>query len=35
MQVLKSGLKGEIPETPKKPLIKNIIILNNAVCLSK
>ena len=35
MKVLKSGLKGEIPETPKKPLIKNIIILNNATCLSK
>jgi glycerate 2-kinase len=35
MRVLKSGLKGELPETPKKPLIKNIIILNNTVCLLK
>ena len=35
MQILESGLKGEIPETPKKPLIKNIIILNNTSCLSK
>ena len=35
IHLLESGLKGKIPETPKKPLIKNIIILNNAVCLSK
>ena len=35
MKVLKSGLKGELPETPKKPFIKNIVILNNAACLSK
>ena len=35
IQILKSGLKGEIPETPKKPRIKNIIILNNTSCLSK
>ena len=35
MQILESGLKGEIPETPKKPLIKNIIILNNTSCLLK
>ena len=35
MNVLESGLKGKIPETPKKPLIKNIIILNNFSCLSK
>jgi hydroxypyruvate reductase len=35
IQILKSGLKGEIPETPKKPCIKNIIILNNTSCLSK
>jgi len=35
IQVLESGLKGEIPETPKKPLIKNIVILNNIACLSK
>ena len=35
LHILKSGLKGEIPETPKKPLIKNIIILNNIACLSK
>jgi Putative glycerate kinase len=26
MNVLKSGLNGEIPETPKKPFIKNIIV---------
>ena len=35
IQILKSGLKGEISETPKKPRIKNIIILNNTSCLSK
>ena len=35
IQILESGLKGKIPETPKKPLIKNIIILNNSLCLSK
>ena len=35
IQILKSGLKGEIPETPKKSHIKNIIILNNTSCLSK
>jgi len=33
--VLNSGQKGKIPETPKTPLIKNIIILNNFACLSK
>jgi hydroxypyruvate reductase len=35
MNVLQSGLKDEIPETPKKPLIKNVVILNNIACLSK
>jgi len=35
MDVLKSGLNGTIPETPKKPMMKNIIILNNSTCLSK
>ena len=35
MKVLESGQKGEIPETPKKPTIKNIVILNNFACLSK
>ena len=35
MSVLNSGQKGKIPETPKKPLIKNIVILNNSTCLSK
>ena len=35
MSVLNSGQKGKIPETPKKPLIKNVIILNNSTCLSK
>ena len=33
LSVLKSGLNGERPETPKKPKIKNIILLNNSVCL--
>ena len=35
IQILESGLKGEIHETPKKSLIKNIIILNNTSCLLK
>ena len=35
IEILKSGLKGEISETPKKSRIKNIIILNNTSCLSK
>ena len=35
MNVLESGLKGTIPETPKKPSIKNIVILNNLSCLSE
>ena len=35
MAVLNSGQKGEIPETPKKPIIKNVTILNNFACLSK
>ena len=35
IHVLESGSKGEIPETPKKPFIKNIVILNNIACLSK
>ena len=35
MDVLKSGFNGTIPETPKKPLIKNVVILNNSACLSK
>ena len=35
MNVLKSGLQGKIPETPKKPLIKNVIIMKNITCLSK
>jgi len=35
MSILNYGQKGKIPETPKKPLIKNIIILNNSACLSK
>jgi len=35
MTVLNYGQKGKIPETPKKPLIKNITILNNFTCLSK
>ena len=35
LSVLKSGANGEILETPKKPRIKNIILLNNFSCLSK
>jgi glycerate 2-kinase len=35
LSVLKSGLNGERPETPKKPKIKNIILLNNSACLFK
>ena len=35
IHVLESGQKGIISETPKKSLIKNIIILNNLTCLSK
>ena len=35
LSVLKSGSNGERPETPKKPKIKNIILLNNSACLFK
>ncbi|MDC0203085.1 glycerate-2-kinase family protein [Candidatus Nitrosopelagicus sp.] len=35
LSVLKSGANGEISETPKKPRIKNIILLNNSICLEK
>ena len=35
LSVLKSGVDGKISETPKKPIIKNTIILNNFTCLSK
>ena len=35
LSVLKSGSNGERPETPKKPKIKNIILLNNAACIFK
>ena len=35
LSVLKSGSNGKILETPKKPRIKNIILLNNSTCLSK
>ena len=35
LSVLKSGLNGEILETPKRTKIKNLIILNNSTCLSK
>ena len=34
LSVLKSGLNGKIPETPKKPKIKNFVILNNYASLS-
>ena len=35
LSILKSGYNGEISETPKKPMIKNIILLNNSTCLTK
>ena len=35
LSILKSGVNGNIPETPKKAIIKNTIILNNSTCLSK
>ena len=35
LSVLKSGVNGNIPETPKKTVIKNTIILNNLTCLLK
>jgi hydroxypyruvate reductase len=35
LSILKSGSNGERPETPKKPKIKNIILLNNSTCLFK
>ena len=35
LSVLKSGSNGDILETPKKPRIKNIILLNNSTCLAK
>ena len=35
LSVLKSGVNGNIPETPKKTIIKNTIILNNLTCLLK
>ena len=35
LSVLKSGVNGNIPETPKKIVIKNTIILNNLTCLLK
>lgn len=33
-RVLKSGEKGEIPETPKKEKIKNYVIANNQDCIN-
>ena len=33
LSVLKSGASGRISETPKKPKIKNLIILKNSTCL--
>ena len=35
LSILKSGVNGNIPETPKKAIIKNTIILNNSTCLLK
>ena len=34
LSVLESGLSGKISETPKKPRIKNLVILKNSMCLS-
>ena len=34
LSVLNSGASGKLLETPKKPRIKNLIILKNAKCLS-
>ena len=34
LRVLKSGKKGEIPETPKKEKIKNYVIANNQDCIN-
>tara|TARA_B100000686_G_scaffold4737_1_gene4759 strand:+ start:124 stop:1404 length:1281 start_codon:yes stop_codon:yes gene_type:complete len=34
LSILSSGASGKIPETPKKPRIKNLIILKNSTCLS-
>ena len=35
LSILKSGVNGNISETPKKAIIKNTIILNNSTCLLK
>ena len=35
LSILKSGVNGNISETPKKAIIKNTIILNNLTCLLK
>ena len=34
LSILNSGASGKIPETPKKPRIKNIVVLKNSMCLS-
>ena len=34
LSVLNSGASGKLTETPKKPRIKNLIILKNSMCLS-
>jgi len=34
LSILNSGASGKIPETPKKPRIKNIVILKNSMCLT-
>ena len=34
IHVLKMGEKQKISETPKKPMIRNVVVANNAVCLT-
>ena len=34
VRVLKMGEKQKISETPKKPMIRNVVVANNAICLT-
>ena len=34
IRVLKMGEKQKISETPKKPMIRNVVVANNVVCLT-
>ena len=34
IRVLKMGEKQKISETPKKPMIRNVVVANNAICLT-